>query len=78
MKGFIRQWRETGARRARLASLLAKFSEILFWLVVVGPFAIQPKISRGWWTCCAIGLAITSAGSYWYSRVRTGKEGRST
>lgn len=75
MKRFIRRWRETRARRDRMASLCAKFSEILFWLVVVGPFAIQPRISAGWWSAGFVLLVIFSAGSYWYSRGRSLKGG---
>ena len=68
MKRFIRRWRETKGRRDRMAHLLTKFSEILFWLVAVGPFAIQPRIGlSGWLTSMGL-LALTSAGSYWYSR----------
>lgn len=67
MKRFIRRWKGTPARWARVASMLAKCSEILFWLVAVGPFALQ-SISRGWWVTCVAGLLVTSAGSDWYSR----------
>ena len=78
MKRFIRRWRETRARRERMASLFAKFSEILFWLVVVGPFAIQPAISVGWWSVGFLLLLVTSAVSYWYSRKQDGSGGRVT
>ena len=71
MKQFIRRWRETRARRARVASVLAKFSEVLFWLLVVGPFAFHEQMNPLRWAAIATTLFGAAAGSYWYSRNKT-------
>jgi len=78
MKRISRPWKATRSRRARIASLLAKYSEILFGLVAVGPFVIQPSMGSVWWGMCVAGLILTGVGSYWYSRNRTGEGGSRT
>ncbi len=37
------------AQRERLANILAKFAEILFWLLVVGPFVAREGIRLPLW-----------------------------
>jgi len=39
----------SGKQRERLAGIFAKFVEILFWLIVVGPFVARGSISLSMW-----------------------------
>jgi hypothetical protein len=59
------KWRLTKARRERVGSLAAKFAEILFWLVVVGPFVMGRRIAVREWLLSVLGLVVAVATTYW-------------
>ena len=67
------KWQSNKARRERMASLFAKFAEILFWLVVVGPFVVQPRMARREWALSVLGLLAVIAISYWCSHGKLGR-----
>jgi hypothetical protein len=67
MERIFRKWKATRARQSRLASLCAKCSETMFWLIMVGPFVVPRPMTVGMWCICAVGFVVMATGSYWYT-----------